>query len=390
MQTPVSKKSPRESASCVTSTDSGIKGRNGEVDLMRVFMALVIMLLHARYFWRMKNPPFSHGNYAVDFFFILSGLLMARSIAAGRANDTFVYLKRKIASFYPVFAASILIAGACLCAAKRMSLFEALLYMAADIYEFLLVRASGLVVAPMFNGAGWYLSAMVIAMAILHPVAVKARKWFFPVGSALLAAVCYGILWKNTGAVLGKHLWTGFCFYRMLRAIAGISLGVFLFEMSARTRASVSPTDAGHRLFQSVKAALIVAFAVILFNPPIGPLRQLGQMAGFFCLLLFSAYLYLVFSGLAETKCFHSDRFRWCGPASLYIYLNHVAALHLLDKSFVRHGGLPVWKLFALFFGGTIATGLACAALVALLRHLARTVPSLLVNRNVSAPTAID
>lgn len=357
------------------------KNRNYEVDFMRVILAINIMFFHARFFWRMKSPPFSHGNYGVDFFFILSGLLMARSIAVGHVNDTFAFLKRKLVSFYPVFSASVLIAGVCYCVAKRLSLLGSLMSLVSTVFELLLVSSSGLTVLNLVNGAGWYLSAMLIAMAILHPVAVKARKWFFPVGSVLLATLCYGILWQNRGSITAGHAWTGFCTYRMIRAIAGISLGVFIFEMSDWTRRSIVVKNLGRNIFLTVKAVLVLAFTVILFNPQIAALRQMGKVAGFFCLLLFAAYLYLAFSGLAEMRFFRSGRFNWCGPASLYLYLNHVSVLHLLNKEYVRHCDLSPWTLFAIFLCGTLGACLACAALAALFRHLAQVIPPLIMER---------
>lgn len=378
---------PRESGRRAPPARAGGGVRNGEVDFARIVAAVGIMLFHARFLWRTKNPPFLHGNYGVDFFFLLSGLLMAKSIASGRADDTFAYLKRKIASFYPVFAASVLLAGVSYCAARGMSPVETLLRIGSDAFEFLLLGQSGLTAFTGFNGAAWYLSAMVIAMAALHPVATRARRWFFPVGSVLLAVVCYGILFQNRGGIVAGHAWTGFCTYRMVRAVAGVSLGVFVFEMAERTRRSVSATSLGRRLILAARAILAAAALTILLNPPIGALRQLGGRAGFFCLFLFAAYLYLAFSGLAEARLFRSGRFGWCGPASLYLYLNHVGVLHLLNRDFVRGSGLSTGALFALFFGGTLAACLACAALAALLRRLARTVPSLLVAGREPAPT---
>ena len=59
--------------------------RNGRIDLLRFVFALVIMLHHSRYVLGDDHAVFIGGSLAVEFFFLVSGYLMA--VSAERANQ---------------------------------------------------------------------------------------------------------------------------------------------------------------------------------------------------------------------------------------------------------------------------------------------------------------
>lgn len=59
--------------------------RNGTIDFMKFISAIFIVFLHALMFMSpQKYIPFT--TLAVDFFFIVSGLLLYNSIALGKYN----------------------------------------------------------------------------------------------------------------------------------------------------------------------------------------------------------------------------------------------------------------------------------------------------------------
>lgn len=83
---------------------------------------------------------------------------------------------------------------------------------------------------PSINGATWYLSAMLIAMAILFPLLISRREffinWFAPVCCLLL----YGFMsssWSN--GLAGSTRFTGFATKGVLRAIGGLLLGAICY-----------------------------------------------------------------------------------------------------------------------------------------------------------------
>lgn len=84
--------------------------KNGELEFFRFLFSIIIVLHHSRYLVGDKNCVLLGGALAVEFFFILSGCLMAQSIEEERIHhadtsyigkDTFLFLKRKVKGFFP-------------------------------------------------------------------------------------------------------------------------------------------------------------------------------------------------------------------------------------------------------------------------------------------------
>ena len=86
--------------------------RNGELDALRFVFMLMIVLLH------FDTGIFPFGNIGVEFFYTLSGLLMARhaekiaingNLAGGSrplnvvADDTWSFIKGKLRGFYKYY-----------------------------------------------------------------------------------------------------------------------------------------------------------------------------------------------------------------------------------------------------------------------------------------------
>ena len=51
--------------------------RNGAIDLLKFLFSLMIVIYHGRLFANAENPLFRAGKIGVEFFFIVSGYLMA-------------------------------------------------------------------------------------------------------------------------------------------------------------------------------------------------------------------------------------------------------------------------------------------------------------------------
>ena len=80
--------------------------RNGELDFFKLLFCIVVISFHSGYFIQSENGYFKGGSIAVDFFFVVSGVMMARNAAkkAYEENlgiDTFEFMKKKI--LCPIF-----------------------------------------------------------------------------------------------------------------------------------------------------------------------------------------------------------------------------------------------------------------------------------------------
>lgn len=86
------------------------------IEFWRLIFAISIVLCHSMYLPTNKNGINLHVNsLAVEFFFILSGFLMARSVLTNKKSDikvpslgedTIVFLKKKLKPIYIIFLIS--------------------------------------------------------------------------------------------------------------------------------------------------------------------------------------------------------------------------------------------------------------------------------------------
>ena len=87
-----------------------------------------------------------------------------------------------------------------------------------------------------FNAVMWYLSSMLISMAILYPLIRKypdnMTKIILPVAVILML----GYLYQNYGTLRSPTQWIGFTYKGNIRAISEISMGVIGYEIDVYKR----------------------------------------------------------------------------------------------------------------------------------------------------------
>ncbi|MBQ9861374.1 MAG: acyltransferase [Clostridia bacterium] len=79
----------------------------GEMEFLRFVFSIIIVLHHSRNFVGNKSSLFLNGAFAVEFFFILSGFLMMKSIRKIQTDsqnlgaETARFIKRNICRYVP-------------------------------------------------------------------------------------------------------------------------------------------------------------------------------------------------------------------------------------------------------------------------------------------------
>lgn len=154
-----------------------LQKRNGAIDFWKFVFSLVIVSFHT-FFVTNGNingmQPFIRGNTSVQFFFLVSGFLMAQSSckvieSSDRNNlgqNTFIFIKRKIKGLFPEFAIAWVLAFIVMHLADRtFTTVEIIKDFFNGIWELCLLRMSGLA-GYRANTVTWYISAMILAMLI--------------------------------------------------------------------------------------------------------------------------------------------------------------------------------------------------------------------------------
>ena len=290
------------------------------IELWRLVFCLAVVLYHSCYLTpaRSFTSVFQGGYIGVDFFFIVSGLLMAVNIgryASGAFfSDVFSFLLRKTARIYPCFIFAFVISFAARMIIGRFSAAQAAGYALRAVPELLLLRMSG-VAGYWVNTPTWYISAMMLSMLLLFPLLLLLKNRSYTYLFLLISALSYCWLFFTMGSLENPYRWQGLFYSGLVRAVAGISLGVFCSGVSLRLKGTAL---SGHAL----SAAELFCYAAVLLHSAVTGRSH----ADFLLVLLLAAAVSVSFSGRASTARFFCRYERFCltcGEFSLALYLNH-------------------------------------------------------------------
>lgn len=214
-----------------------MKSRVGNIECLRFLFAVCIVLHHAM----IGRFPMWGGFLSVEFFYILSGAFMGKSIRKKEESantygmreaciESSQYCWRRIKGIMPYFFVSTIIGTFILGVTYdwRFNLENIL----NILNDFLFLQSYGFPVMSV-TGVVWYLSSMFFAMWILYPIARNKYYLYTYYIAPILAFVFMGQLIKLYGTlnVPAEYLFGVVCTGNM-RAIGMISLGFVVNEVS--------------------------------------------------------------------------------------------------------------------------------------------------------------
>ncbi len=255
--------------------DIGIK-RNGEIDVLRFVFSVLIVIFHFNDNFKLQIMYF--GNIAVEFFFLVSGYLMAmhankkikqnEDIQLSISDETWKYTLNKVKSFYMYYIGAFII---------------------QIIVRFILVKNEGVasivynllksvpVVSLLFMRLGtndtqlyvpntWFLFAMLIAVFILYPILLwrnkSAIQWILPLLS--LSILMYMKNTYNKLSVWGD--WEGPLYSGVIRAIGEMALGCCLYPLSILVIEKKSQSNSSGKVSTNLLLTVIkiTCYAIVL------------------------------------------------------------------------------------------------------------------------------
>lgn len=215
--------------------------RNGTIDFLKFIFAVIIMMHHSYQFY----PLLTEGFIGVEFFFMVTGWLLAKKIATipphlveNIWDFNMKFVIRKIKAFYLEFFVATLTALFIL----RICLFHP----PEDLFKIFLFTGDDLLLLQIFGfpvysttGVVWFLSAMISALFILVPIILKFRNCFLKFIAPLLIIVLFGYMSYKYGHMnaIMKPVFGGFLHIGLLRAIADITAGYCLYFVSVKIKA---------------------------------------------------------------------------------------------------------------------------------------------------------
>lgn len=221
--------------------NAGMKNkRNGSIDFWKFMFSVLIVVFHGKNLAEAGEWKFLGGSIGVEFFFIVSGILMANSSIKVReqelslGQDTFQFMKRKVLGIMPNIYVAWIIAFL-VEHIGNFSIGKMVKDAITSVWELLFVTETGLM-GYRANAVCWYISAMLIAMLILYPLMKKYKDTFFYIIAPLIVIFVMGITYQQWNNLRVPHAWNGWAFKSLIRAVMGITIGCLCYKISVYIR----------------------------------------------------------------------------------------------------------------------------------------------------------
>ena len=328
--------------------------RNGKIDLMKFIFSIVVVIYH-----------FNVGNYnyifmkkgyiAVEFFFVTSGFLFAKSIS--RINyqketlvkDSLGFMKRKYFSLFPCHVFFFISCFIYTMFHDKWGYGDIFSHFFRSMPDFFMMQQIGLSDITLLRYE-WYLSAMIIVMFILTPLAIRYRDIFLHYICPIICGVIIGLLYHQKSDINFTWQWTWICQAGILRAAAEISLGCICYSFCEKGILDRLP-----------KILLIIIetgiYIVVLMYASNLALRSMGDYT---ILILTAAASAISFSERSSVSFLNNRFVYFLGKLSFPMYLSQLFVMEFV-KPYKEAVSSPAVHT-VIFVVSVIAAALVCLA----------------------------
>lgn len=308
-----------------------MKKRNGIIGIWKFIFSLLILGHH---FYAVNDGGVKHsificGAIGVDFFFIVSGYLLAKKVASeNRRKDTtplykstWKFLLRKIQIFYPYLLTSFILLLIAQVIVGKWNTFKYI-----DSLNDLFLLQGICVKSTRMVGGSWYLSCMILAMLFVYPMLKKYGKTFSCIITPLLITIWGGFLFNTEGSLRAWASWTGFICVGLSKAVLEISLGCSVYDFSEYLR-KIPFTNIAKILLGILQTAFFCI--VIYMNALFDWVRPLDWMF----ILMLSVGIAIAFSDILPWTDFASNRlFLYLEQLSTPIFMNNFVGIKIVNS----------------------------------------------------------
>lgn len=263
-----------------------MKTRLGNIELLRFIFALCIMFHHAM----LENFPMKRGALSVEFFFLLSGVFLGRTIKKKKPVNNFQeimledfsYVKRRVYGIFPYFIVSTIIGFFII--AYIYSLPINTEYIFELINDFLFLQSFGM---PSISATGivWYLSSMFFTLYVLYPIARRHYALFTYYIAPIMAILCIGTLIHTYGTlnVPNEYLFGLIC-TGFMRSFSMISLGFLCNEFGERISNSLPNNTSLCLTIVECSLYFFIIWYMYIWDSNLGKFDELVVFSMFFAL----------------------------------------------------------------------------------------------------------
>lgn len=287
--------------------------RNFSVDFLKLFFISIIVLHHSG----LLSHFLYRANFAVEFFFFLSGYFICYTFEKGVSFSDFV--KKRIKKLFPGYLSAYIL----------ISLVYFFLgefkYKApyGPFLELLMFQSVGIPNSEGINYPLWYLSVLFYGGILLFFMKRVINHKLFNVICVLIVVIVYSYLCFNPN---GVELW-GYCFdviyIPFWRGVADLIIGMWIYYLPKLS----------YKIGRVLQLTSFFATIILFFIP--GNLNYI--LTVFPALLVYvSTTNKTVFDGISNNPILLK-----CYPYQYYIFLNHALGIRICHYAF-SHIELPV------------------------------------------------
>lgn len=362
-----------------------MRKRNAKIELMRFVFATSVILFHiSGKLWDRKKVLFSigetqitlfrNGSIGVEFFFLVSGFLMAKSVyrrmteeQGGRLAEpvgveTVRFLWGKVKALWPYYLPACLLGFLMLQFTDKSAQGAWFVQYLPSLF---FLQETGISDFSFTGVPSWYISSMLIAMAVLYPFCRKFYHTFTTLFAPVFGILVAGALILLNGNLAGTGQdWWGITYACNFRALGEIALGTTCFEVSRRI--SQVEFSTGKRLLFSL--AEVAGYALALFYACCYTDRKFsGQILFVLCIAVTISFSEVGY--FSNRRPIRSALFVYLGALSLPMYLMQIFFLRLVP---IWWPGLRPGMLLAAMYGSILLAGILMHEIISRLQKRKR------------------
>jgi len=331
-----------------------MRSRNTIVELARFLFSILVVGYHVQ--MSMNNDVadiFENGALAVEFFFLLSGYFLARSIEkingiANRRNtfiETLHFMKNKVKGIIPTHITAIIAMIAIILIFNLSNAGKLILNGLPSVFlvHMAVIWDSSYYLALIIPE--WYLSAMLLSMLFIFPIGLLLRKKLKGIFIPLISVVIILIPLLAVGIPL---LFPQNLIY-FVRAWGELCVGMFAYYLSV----FMSKREFNKNTAAALKIIEILCYCV----PVILGIIPISATAMPICMAITVVCIFVAISitfadkGVKLTNEKINKVFAYLGSISLAIYLFHPVIISLIDYAYI---GCEQWAKMLIVFPSSI------------------------------------
>ncbi len=298
--------------------------KNGTIELMRFIFCVMVILYHFNNRLMFENGEFfsffRNGKIGVEFFFLVSGWLMAKSAQKYKGKpilkSTGNFIYKKFMSILPyhlfIYVICLVIMIFFLIRNKTGDVFYQVINTLPNLF---FLQKSGIMTNEILT-AEWYIAAMLWMMLIIFPLILRFGEGFEKIACLLICILLIGYMSHANNKLGGMNR---FVIYDSIpkayvRAFAEMCGGVFCFHISTGLK--------NFKLTKADRIFLSVVEIVCYVLPILYCISVLGQKYEALAFYFLMAAITVSFSETSYLSTFMNNKINYfLGTASLPLYM---------------------------------------------------------------------